>query len=642
MPSNKLLQAAAGSAGGDNLFVEDVFSTYVYTGNTSNPITINNGIDFSGEGGLFWAKARSGSSTQGHALLDTVRGTSQALASETSNASVALNSSKAVTYNNNGITIPADTTMSTAVLNYSGFEMASWSFRKAEGFFDVVTYTGNGTSGRTVAHSLGSVPKMVIVKNISLSGYNWQVYHTSTGNTDYLNLNDADATASFIGAWNNTSPTSTHFTLGNWAQTNDAAGSTYVAYLFGDDAVFGEDGDEQICKIGSYTGNGTVGRTVDFGFEPQWVLIKPNTNDDWYLFDTMREWTTDISERLRPNTSDEGNRAFYYIPLNATGITFNASSGGALNVNGREYIYMAIRRPMKVPEAGTEVFSTVFRTATAPTFYTGFVTDMQIYTYLNGFQKSLTDRLRGQQELLTNANNAESATGTQATYDWMTGVGDQDSASSNTIAWNFKRAPKFMDVIAYSGTNSAHTEVHNLNAVPQLMFVKDRDAANSWVAYSAATGPSICGFLNSTSDFFNVGTAYFNSTNPTSSVVTIGSNGSVNASGRNYIAYLFATLEGVSKVGSYEGNGSGQNIDCGFSNGARFVLLKDVDDSAHWNVYDTTRGISTGTSYQLSLNNSDAQSGATDQIEPYSGGFKVKTNAGTNASGHTFIFLAIA
>jgi hypothetical protein len=359
----------------------------------------------------------------------------------------------------------------------------------------------------------------------------------------------------------------------------------------------------------------------------------------------MRGWTVgDIGSNNDPSlfANTSGAEVVYNDTIGnptATGFVTN-------NFGSGDYIYMAIRRPMKVPEAGTEVFSTVFRTATAPTFYTGFVTDMQIYTYLNGFQKSLTDRLRGQQELLTNANNAESATGTQATYDWMTGVGDQDSASSNTIAWNFKRAPKFMDVIAYSGTNSAHTEVHNLNAVPQLMFVKDRDAANSWVAYSAATGPSICGFLNSTSDFFNVGTAYFNSTNPTSSVVTIGSNGSVNASGRNYIAYLFATLEGVSKVGSYTGDGTHDThvIDCGFSNGARFVMLKRTDASSDWFVWDSVRGITNSADSRLSLNTTAAEYNGLDDIRPHSSGFIAANPSGSdvNANGSEWIFLAIA
>ncbi len=637
MPSNKkLLQAAAGSAGGEGLYPEDVFSTFLYTPTGNAGLAINNGLDLSGEGGLVWSKCRGVG--RSHNFIDTNRGGTKVIKSNSTSGETT-NANAITAFNSNGYTLGADTS---GDINYAAnTPMCSWSFRKAAGFCDIVTYTGNGVAGRNISHALGSSPKMMIVKRTDNTS-SWWTWHVGIG-TNYINLNSSNPQAGGGIVWNNTAPTSTVFTVADDANTN---GGTFVAYLFGQDASFGENGDEQICKIDSYTGNGNnTGPIINCGFEPQWILVKKTSstggNKSWIIVDVMRGIVTGGDDAfLTPNESS-AEFDFNAFSLTATGFQV-ITSNDYVNTNGVSYIYMAIRRPMKVPEAGTEVFSTVFRTATAPTFYTGFVTDMQIYTYLNGFQKSLTDRLRGQQELLTNVNNAESATGTQATYDWMTGVGDQDSASSNTIAWNFKRAPKFMDVIAYSGTNSAHTEVHNLNAVPQLMFVKDRDAANSWVAYSAATGPSICGFLNSTSDFFNVGTAYFNSTNPTSSVVTIGSNGSVNASGRNYIAYLFATLEGVSKVGSYEGNGSGQNIDCGFSNGARFVLLKDVDDSAHWNVYDTTRGISTGTSYQLSLNNSDAQSGATDQIEPYSGGFKVKTNAGTNASGHTFIFLAIA
>ena len=141
MPSNKkLLQAAAGNAG-ESLYVEDVFSTYLYDGNSSNPITINNGIDFAGEGGLFWNRDRNTGYT-GSVLLDTERGTLQTLATEQTSGNVSISSNKNVTYNNNGITIQAASSTSTGVLNFSNYSLCSWSFRKAEKFFDVVTYTG--------------------------------------------------------------------------------------------------------------------------------------------------------------------------------------------------------------------------------------------------------------------------------------------------------------------------------------------------------------------------------------------------------------------------------------------------------------------------------------------------------------------
>ena len=176
MPSTKkLLQAAAGSAGGDKVYVEDVFSTYLYEG-SSNPITINNGIDFAGEGGLFWVETRNPAG-QSSALLDTERGTAQTLATQATSGNVAIYSSKNITYNNNGVTIPADSSTATGILNFSNYSLCSWSFRKAEKFFDCVKYSGSN-SAQAISHALNSVPgmskesiipQMAKVDNIELS-----------------------------------------------------------------------------------------------------------------------------------------------------------------------------------------------------------------------------------------------------------------------------------------------------------------------------------------------------------------------------------------------------------------------------------------------------------------------------------------
>ena len=158
MPSNKkLLQAAAGNAGGDNLYVEDVFSTYLYTGNSSTQ-TINNGIDLDGEGGLVWHKRRT-STGENHYLYDTERGVAKALQSNQTNAEGATGTGGLTSFNSNGYTY--------GTAQETGQDYVGWTFRKAEKFFDVVTYTGNG-SNRTISHSLGSVPCFVIVKRTPL------------------------------------------------------------------------------------------------------------------------------------------------------------------------------------------------------------------------------------------------------------------------------------------------------------------------------------------------------------------------------------------------------------------------------------------------------------------------------------------
>ena len=138
----------------------------------------------------------------------------------------------------------------------------------------------------------------------------------------------------------------------------------------------------------------------------------------------------------------------------------------------------------------------------------------------------------------------------------------------------------------------------------------------------------------------------FRSTSPTSSVFTVGTALSTNQSGGTYVAYLFATCAGVSKVGSYTGTtGVAKQIDCGFTSGARFILIKNITSSGlDWYVYDSARGIVAGNDPYMLLNSSAADVTTTDYIDPYSAGFEISSTAPTdiNQTGSTFIFLAIA
>jgi hypothetical protein len=398
--------------------------------------------------------------------------------------------------------------------------------------------------------------------------------------------------------------------------------------------------DENIITCGGFTTDGSGLATVNLGYEPQWLMIKrTGTTGDWQIVDTMRGFVNNSSGGdavLKANSSD-AESTFTLATPTSTGFLIDGNAANA------PIIYIAIRRPMKTPESGTEVFAPVNRTATAPTYYTGFVTDMQIMTLRNGFQNQLTDRLRGQKKLLTNATDAESAIGTEATYDWMTGVGNQDSASSNNIAWNFKRATGFMDVVAYTGTGSATTQAHNLGVVPEMMIIKNRDQADNWAVYHNGIGPTKNLKLNLT-NAEDTDSRWWDDTAPTDSIFSLSYIGDVNASGENYIAYLFATLAGVSKVGSYTGTGATLNVDCGFTAGARFILIKRTDSTGDWYVYDSLRGIVAGNDPYLLLNSTAAEVTGTDYIDPLNAGFTVTSSApaGLNASGGSYIFLSIA
>jgi hypothetical protein len=185
---------------------------------------------------------------------------------------------------------------------------------------------------------------------------------------------------------------------------------------------------------------------------------------------------------------------------------------------------------------------------------------------------------------------------------------------------------------------------HNLGVAPEMMIVKARNSASyDWGVYTAATGASNVLKLNLT-DASTSNSFYFNGTTPTSSVFSLGTSAATNGSGTTYVAYLFATVSGVSKVGSYTGTGTTLQVNCGFTAGARFVLIKRTDSTGDWYVWDTARGIIAGNDPYLLLNSTAAEATTTDYIDPYSAGFEISSTApaAINASGGTFIFLAIA
>ena len=283
--TTQILLGVAGAASADPpLYVDDVFSPYLYDG-TSATQTITNGIDLSGEGGLTWIKSRN--VVDNHLLYDTERGATKQLISNSTNGETT--ESRFSSFNSNGFTV----TTNDNEINDSAYDYTSWSFRKAPGFFDCVTWSGNGVNGRSISHSLGSKPGFFIVKCTSHGSENWNVYHTSVGATKYLTLDTTNQANTSSSLWNNTEPTATVFTVGDGGGLN-ATGRTYVAYLFADDdQSFGTGRDESIIKCGSYTGNGSTHNFVNVGFEPQWLLIKRTDGDgqNWHIFDVMRgQW----------------------------------------------------------------------------------------------------------------------------------------------------------------------------------------------------------------------------------------------------------------------------------------------------------------------------------------------------------------
>ena len=359
-------------------FVDGLFQTHVYDGNGGTQSIVNN-IDLSGSGGLVWTKRRDSSSNGDHTLYDTERGTGTGGRLRSNNDQQAYSPTDAVTaFNNNGFSIGAD-----ASINTNGAEYVSWTFRKQPKFFDVVTYTGNGSEGNTVNHNLGSVPGMILFKRRDATA-SWWVYHrgvdASAPEDYYLKLESTAARANSAGLTNDTAPTSTVITLGSNTAVN-ASGGSYVAYLFAhnnNDGGFGEPGDQDIIKCGSYTGNETNPNSINLGFEPQWLMVKAATKtQNWFIVDVIRGITTGGDEALlSPNLADAdaGNNYFSVTP---TG--FNVENSGTfINETGQTYIYVAIRRGgMQTPTAASSVFSAT-EMSSSTLANTGFAVDMSI------------------------------------------------------------------------------------------------------------------------------------------------------------------------------------------------------------------------------------------------------------------------
>ena len=631
---------------GEAVYVESVFSTYLYTG-TGASQTITNNINISTNGGLVWIKGRSGAT--GHRLTDTVRGATKSLESN-STAAEATESTGLTAFGTTGFTIGADADYNTNTATY-----VSWTFREQAKFFDVVTYTGNGTQGRSVSHNLGSAPGWMVVKRTD-GVDNWRVYHRSLGGTKFMSLDTTAAAGTANTLWNDADPTSTVFYLGNDASVN-GNGMSYVAYLFAHDAGgFGASGADNVISCGSFTTSAGGTATVTLGYEPQFLLVKTSAvTGSWQMIDIMRGMPVGSAcSDLAANSSAAEGTGYTYSPT-ATGFTFATEAS-------RTYIYIAIRRgPMKTPTSATTVFGLNARTGTGAIATVTGSTGVDDAVLIKNRGAAVGDlfaaRLTGTGYLETSSSATEVAAGTtilQANpWDVMDGVkvgttSTITNASANTfINYLFSRAPGFFDVVCYTGTGSAGVTVsHNLGVAPELIITRVRNfTGEDWVVSYSNGSTIIAGYLNKTDAFANSSTAPSTDiTSLTSTTYTLNtSNRRVNGL-YNYVAYLFATVAGVSKVGSYTGTGALQTINCGFAAGARFVLIKRTDTTGDWWVYDSARGISSGNDPYLFLNSTAAEVTGTNYVDTASTGFQVTAAApaGLNANGGTYIFLAIA
>ena len=625
--------------------ISEVFSVDLYDVNGNITLSVDTGIaNMPDLGGLVWIKSRNYDSS--HQLVDTHRGDHRILTSDENYAEAFVAS---IEINYDGFTAYNSTNYQTSNFN------VAWSFLRAKCFFDIVTYTGN-SEPRNIAHALGVVPGMIIVKCRDAST-SWRVYHRGLSAGQYVELNQTNSATTDSTVWNNTAPSESTFSLGTNSTVNQA-GHTYVAYLFAH-----EDSSDGLIKCGSYQGNGSDnGPVVELGWEPQYLMVKNTTSGSWCIIDSTRAFTAD-----RYDASIYANS---YVPESRSNRAKPTPTGFQLNTNdsdfnstGDTYLFMAIRRPSVVPEHSHEVFEILKYIADdtdSRLMEVAFQTDLVLArntpgTSPRGFY--VADRLRGDETLGTASNAAseidgdtfmavDSASGSNSfTSMFGFGVGNDsvrklNHSTTQQIAYAFRRAKGFLDIACYSGTSSARNVSHNLKVPPELMIIKARGIVAPWAVFHRDLGADQVLSLD-TSNAKVSNNNVWNNVLPSDNLFTVGNDTMVNGAS-NYVAYLFASLPGISKIGSYIGSGGSQLIDCGFYAG--FILIKRVDQPGDWFIWDQAQGIIAANDPYLRANSIDAAVTTNDSVDPSMSGFIVNQNAVTNisVSDAEYIFLAIA
>jgi hypothetical protein len=326
----------------------EYFNTVLWTGDGNNPRTVT-GVGFDPD--FVWIKSRSLATS--HLLNDVIRGGNASLFSESTAGETANNGGGYLSaFATDGFTVTAGGSGDNAVNNTSD-TYVGWNW-KANGAgvsntdgtitstvsvnttsgFSIVTYTGNGTAGATVGHGLGATPFMMIVKKRSAtpSPEPWAVYHASLGATKGIYLNTTGTPFTLDIYWDDTAPTSSVFSIGDWDGINTSS-QPYVAYCFAPVAGY--------SAFGSYTGNGSAdGPFVFTGFRPAYAIFKSTTTTTgWFIWDSVTNTFNVMTKYLEANSSNaEGT--YTGIDFLSNGFKFRSSSAGdGFNQSGQTYIY---------------------------------------------------------------------------------------------------------------------------------------------------------------------------------------------------------------------------------------------------------------------------------------------------------------
>lgn len=491
-----------------------------------------------------------------------------------------------------GVRLGAD---SASTINAAGANYANWFFRRAPGFMDMVEH-----SAATVPHALGVAPEMILTK-LQDSDADWVVYHNALATNHTLRLNSSAAKT-----------TNTFFTA-----LPDAYGfSTAVTTVGGVASVTVIDGGSEYHSQPAITFSGGGGSgaaaVADMGNYVA-TLVSPATGGQL------------VSGIVHSNI------CYFDLPYLPQPYIKNGNGTGAvLEIEWREppFYLSSVRgyvQSVTVTNGGSgyTVAPTFECGGLGPGVFTssvtiadGKVTGVEVLTseYQTSYQSG-TSFVGGD----GTGAMADAAVRCYSTY--QTGriiVVDGGSGYTHDVSLGFTGGLTTGGVYLPTDTlGMAYT-----NYVPavysETWSVTSVSVTNPGTGYTSAPAVSLPGG---------------------SAVANLG--GLVPG---KQVSILFATLPGVSKVGSYVGNGTTQNLDCGFAAGARFVLVKRTDAAGDWHVWDSARGIVPGNDPYVSLNTVAAEVASDDSIDPYAPGFAVNQNTATNinVSGANYIYLSIS
>jgi len=664
-------------------YIEDVFTQTDYMGNGSSGHVINQGFDYTTDGGM--ALIKSITNNRGGIIVSTESGglngdgSSKVLHLHMGNGYK--NETGSITLTSTGITYGDGG----AYWNEGhGFSIAS--FKKAPGFFDIVQFSGNSTA-RAISHNLGTVPGMIWLKRTSGAGDvgDFWVYHkqvTSNPNQYFsLRYNTARQTDS-PNLWDVSQMTTSSFGLGTNAKTN-GTGNDYIAFLFsdGDDQTWGPNQDERIIRCGSYTGNGSTNedspKSSGVGFEVSWHLNKPvnmtGGTTDWTILSDMVGYGSRISTNRKGWYTNSENAVFsnqYYGYNSITGPQMWETN---VNVSSQEYFYLSIRRMGQKPiTTAAEAFykvaaissSTVppgnFRLPTAwinANRKAGFLFEKRENSS-NDYQWGA--RLNGGKSWTSDSDNGH-GTNSQFQFGGMGNIKDYDTNHKGSM---WPRVKGYFDVQEFEGKNQTITVDHDLGVVPDMIWIKC-GAANlmvsspsidnngvSWTSCMNIGALSGSGSMNQSRQD-ELGYGWHNGVAPTATTITLKgstdanqykwSNG-INSSPPNLNAmYLFKTIPGISKVGrvACTGSGGGVGVNCGFTNGVAFLIVKRVNGggggtSDWW----CTTSLGASSSYMGRLNMDNYWDTSSRILSNGTSGFRLKGDM--NYSGSSYWYYAVA